>query len=98
MTELSSTAGRPLVAETGDEVVRRPPIERGPLAWARRNLFSSKASGATTIVMVVALSWLGYRLLDWAVLRAVWALPGSSIADTQLCRSDMAGGGWGPLR
>ncbi|TKT81031.1 amino acid ABC transporter permease [Aquamicrobium sp. LC103] len=94
MTSLSNIAGGPAVTEAGDEVVMRPPTERGPLAWTRRNLFSSWTSGITTGVMVTVLVWIGYRFLDWAVLRAIWTLPGSSIADTQLCRAETAGACW----
>ena len=89
-----SLAIKPVVTEAGDEVIMRPPVERGARAWARRNLFSSWTSGVITVVMAVLLGWLGYRFLDWAVLRAIWTLPGSSIADTQLCRAETAGACW----
>jgi general L-amino acid transport system permease protein len=32
--------------------------------------------------------------LDWALLRAIWTLPGSAIADTQVCRAEGAGACW----
>lgn len=89
-----SLAVQPVVTEAGDEVIMRPPVERGARAWARRNLFSSWTSGVITVVMAVLLGWVGHRFLDWAVLRAIWTLPGSSIADTQLCRAETAGACW----
>ncbi|MEO3388136.1 amino acid ABC transporter permease [Mesorhizobium sp. CAU 1741] len=48
--------------------------------------------------MLFVLGWLGYRFLDWAVLRAIWTLPGSTIADTQLCRVETAGACWALIR
>jgi general L-amino acid transport system permease protein len=88
-TDLSANA-----TEAGTDILLRPPVDNGPIAWAKRNLFSSPMSGVTTILMALVLSWLGYRFFDWAVLRAVWTLPGSSIADTQLCRVETAGACW----
>jgi general L-amino acid transport system permease protein len=94
MSDVARIDRGPVAAEVGDEVVMRPPASRGPLAWTRRNLFNTWASGLTTIVMVLALSWLGYRFADWAVLSAIWSLPGSSINDTQVCRAETAGACW----
>jgi general L-amino acid transport system permease protein len=98
MSGAAITGFQHVSTETGGEVVMRPPVRRGPLAWAGRNLFSSKISGATTIIMIAALSWLGYRFLDWAVFRAVWSLPGSTISETQACRIETAGACWALIR
>jgi general L-amino acid transport system permease protein len=76
------------------ETMARPQPEKGPVAWARRNLFSSFASSVTTVAMLAVLSWIGYHFLDWAVFRAIWTLPGATIEDTQLCRADSAGACW----
>lgn len=71
-----------------------PPAPRGPVAWAARNLFGSWHSTLVTIVMALLIGRLAFWLVDWAVLRAVWTLPGSSIADTQACRATGVGACW----
>jgi len=71
-----------------------PPVPKGPIAWASRNLFSSWTSGLVTLVSVLVLGRLAIWFFDWAVLRAVWSLPGGSIADTQACRAREAGACW----
>jgi general L-amino acid transport system permease protein len=75
-------------------VQRLPPVARGPVAWASKNLFGSPGAGIATVVSAVIIVTLLYWLLDWAVFRAVWMLPGSTIADTQACRDDGAGACW----
>jgi general L-amino acid transport system permease protein len=91
---MSSIPANPAIADLREEIVTRPEPEKGAVAWARRNLFSSWISGFITVAMFATLSWVGYHFLDWAVVRAIWSLPGSSIADTQLCRADTAGACW----
>lgn len=72
-----------------------PPNEpRGPIAWTRKNLFGSWPSTLITIVMLLLLGRLAAWLIDWAVLRAIWTLPGGTIADTQACRADGVGACW----
>jgi len=79
-------------ADPGD--VERPPAERGAIAWARRNLFSSWWSAVTTVVMALLLGKAVIWFFDWAVLRAIWTVPSSTIADTQVCRATGAGACW----
>ncbi len=74
-----------------------PPMEKGPVAWATKNLFNSWASTLTTIISVLILGNLAWWFLDWAVFRAVWTLPGSGIADTLACRAEEAGACWAQI-
>jgi general L-amino acid transport system permease protein len=71
-----------------------PPIARGPVAWMSRNLFGSWTSTLITIIAVLILGRLAIWFVDWAFLRAIWSVPGVSIADTQVCRAEHAGACW----
>jgi len=75
-----------------------PPAPKGPIAWASKNLFSSWPSALVTMVSVLVLAKLAISFFDWAVLRAVWLLPGASIDDTQACRTPEAGACWALIR
>jgi len=87
----------PQAAEAADAVLP-PPQPRGPIAWMARNLFSSWISTLITILMVLVLGRLAFWFLDWALVRAVWILPGSTIEDTLACRADGAGACWALIR
>jgi general L-amino acid transport system permease protein len=84
----------PINAPADPAEVLPPPVPRGPVAWASRNLFGSWVSALVTIVMVLVLSRFLVWFLDWAVVRAVWTLPGSTIEDTMACRAETAGACW----
>lgn len=71
---------------------------RGPVAWLRRNLFGSWFSGIVTVLMVLALGRAAVAFLDWAVVDAIWTLPGNAIADTQACRAPEVGACWALIR
>jgi len=83
----------PIVA-TADAETLRPPVPKGPVAWAAKNLFSSWTSTLITVLSVLLIGRLAIWFLEWAVLDAVWYLPGSSIDDTQACRTPEAGACW----
>lgn len=51
--------------------VRLPPKETW-LAWTRRNLFGSIGDSILSVVVIVFSVWLGWTLLDWAIIRADW--------------------------
>lgn len=74
----------------------RPP--GGPLAWMTRNLFSNWLSGMVTVVLVLLLGYAGVSLLRWAVVDAVWSVPGNTIEDTARCRAAEAGACWAIVR
>lgn len=75
-----------------------PQQPRGPLAWMARNLFAGWASTAVTIVLGLLLGYAGVALLRWAVLDAVWSVPGNTIEDTARCRAAEAGACWAIVR
>lgn len=74
----------------------RLPSTRAPAAvtWLARNLFHSPGSTLVTVGMAALLLMVGWPILQWAVLDAVWALPGTAIDDTTACRSESAGACW----
>jgi len=55
--------------------------------WARRNLFASRWSTLVTLLLMLSLiEWIG-SFVQWAVLNAVWSVPGSNeSADSTACR------------
>ncbi len=65
-----SATGATLTAAAGPRPP--PPTPGGPVAWARRHLFSSPVSGAVTLLLLAAFAWLLPRALDWLALGAVW--------------------------
>lgn len=71
-----------------------PPGERGAIAWLRRNLFGSWISAVVTLVMAFLVARMAIAIFDWAVLDAMWRLPGNTIADTQACRAPGVGACW----
>jgi general L-amino acid transport system permease protein len=68
-----------------------PPPERdeGPIAWARRNLFSSPANALLTVLAVILIAWAAYAIVDFAVLSAA-----SPDADVDACRAAPTGACW----
>ena len=63
-----------------------PTLVRGPIAWARQNLFSSVPNAILTLVVLYLLYLIVPPLLRFLVLDAVW-----SGADRAACREDMVG-------
>lgn len=50
-------------------------------AWLRRNFFSSPLNAALTVLLVALAAWLGPRVVDWALVGAVF-----HTADPEDCR------------
>lgn len=71
-----------------------PTKPTGATAWLARNLFNSPTSTLITLVMIGAIGAFIIPLLNWAVVHAVWTVPGSTIDDTAICRSESAGACW----
>jgi general L-amino acid transport system permease protein len=70
---------------------RQPPAQNiGAIQWAKRNLWATPASAITTVLLVLTLLWTIPSLLEWSILRAVFA------ADADQCQAarDM-GACWG---
>lgn len=65
------------------------PPRLGPIAWARRNLFSSALNVALTLLGAWMAGWLAYAVADWALLRAVF-----SGADGSACAAPGTGACW----
>ncbi|HWI80946.1 amino acid ABC transporter permease [Ramlibacter sp.] len=63
---------------------------RGLLPWLRANLFGTWKTALATALIGALLLWLVPRLVDWAILRAVWS------PDVQACRAaEGVGACWG---
>lgn len=57
-----------------------PPANRvGPVAWARRNLFSTWYNSLFTVLLGAALVWLALRSLDWTLNDARWGVVTSNL-------------------
>lgn len=62
----------------------------GPVAWVRANLFAGIPSTLATLLFGALAAWLGWKLLDWGLLHAVFA------ADADACQlARGAGACWG---
>lgn len=70
-------------------IERRPPtFAVGPLGWLRANLFSSWLSTAVTLVLAYLLVSWTLSFLNWAVVNAIWDVPGTGQqVDTSACRA-----------
>jgi general L-amino acid transport system permease protein len=67
---------------------RPPSVLVGPIAWARANLFSSITSSIVSIILLAAIVWIGWHVLSWGIIHAVWWVPTTaSGADTAACRA-----------
>lgn len=74
-----------------------PRMPRGPIAWMRRNLFSSLTSSVTTITFGLLITYATVQLVNWAIVDAVWSVGGSSVSETEACRRG-AGACWALVR
>ncbi len=45
----------------------------GPVAWLRRNLFSTPLNSLMTVVFAVLILWSTVPLIDWAVIRGIFS-------------------------
>jgi general L-amino acid transport system permease protein len=72
-----------MAASAAPAVEARPPPlrRRGPLAWARTNLFGTIPSALATVLALVVLARAVPALVRWAFTRAVWS------ADYEACRA-----------
>jgi general L-amino acid transport system permease protein len=65
---------------------RPPPLMAGPLAWVKVNLFGSIGSSVVSIVLLLVILRLGWQILSWGVIHAVWSVPvGATGANTAAC-------------
>jgi len=63
-----------MTTTTPDSLSSAPPeiVKKGPVAWARKNLFSDWFNSTLTVVIGAILGLGGYRLLTWAFSQAEW--------------------------
>ena len=68
----------------------RPPAGLvGPWAWLRSNLLASWWSTAITLVLGYVIVRVGFSLVEWGVVHAVWSVPygPTGMADTSACQN-----------
>jgi len=58
-----------------------PSAHRGPLAWARTNLFSTPTNTAVTILLLAILAYILPPTLNWLVFDAVWGRQPVEVCD-----------------
>ena len=51
-----------------------PATTIGPVGWLRKNLFSSPANSAVTVLMAILLAWIVVNLGAWVVVQADWTV------------------------
>jgi general L-amino acid transport system permease protein len=63
------------LAAVFEPVAARPPPRRssGAVAWLRANLFGNWPSTLATLLLAGAAAWVLPALLDWLLLKAVYA-------------------------
>ncbi len=66
-----------------------PALAVGPIAWARKNLFSSPGSTALTILAVLFLAWVLPGLVKFLVTDAIW-----HASNAEPCRANQDGACW----
>ena len=63
-------------AHTPSPERNRPPANLvGPVAWVKNNLFNSWLSTALTFVFGYLILRVGFALIDWGLIEAVWTVP-----------------------
>ncbi|OGB79636.1 MAG: amino acid ABC transporter permease [Burkholderiales bacterium RIFOXYC12_FULL_60_6] len=68
-----------------------PVNTEGPVAWVKANLLADWKTSLATLVIGGVLLWLVPQILNWAIVKAVWA------ANYDACRADGAGACWGVI-
>jgi general L-amino acid transport system permease protein len=68
-----------------------PVNTEGPVAWVKANLLADWKTSLATLLIGAVLLWLVPQILNWAIVKAVWA------ADYEACRADGVGACWGVI-
>ena len=58
-----------------------PSASRGPVAWARANLFSSPFNSAVTVLLLVVMAYILPPALNWLFIDAVWGRQPVAVCD-----------------
>ncbi|CAN5463396.1 amino acid ABC transporter permease [soil metagenome] len=89
---MSAILVTPVVVDKPIEARSAPNLTRGPIAWARRNLFETPLSSVATVVVGFVIVYVLYRVLGWSIARAVF------LPDLDACRAlDHSGACWGVI-
>jgi len=65
-----------------------PAMRAGVLGWLRANLFNSWLSTAVTLLLGYLLIRWTFSFVEWAIINAVWSVPGTGPAvNTSACRA-----------
>jgi general L-amino acid transport system permease protein len=75
--------------EVSEPELPPPALTSGPLAWARKNLFSSLFNTLLTFAILAVFLWLIPPLIAWATINATW-----DAADGAACRAHQDGACW----
>jgi general L-amino acid transport system permease protein len=77
-----------------DAPLLSPPANvAGVGAWIRENFFATPLTAFLGVIIAALLLWVGWIIVDWAILRAVWSAP-----DRELCNVEGAGACWPVLQ
>jgi general L-amino acid transport system permease protein len=49
-----------------------PPNTTGLVGWLLQNLFNTPANSVLTIIGGAFIAWIGWGIIDWALIRAVF--------------------------
>ncbi|MEO9167432.1 MAG: amino acid ABC transporter permease, partial [Aestuariivirga sp.] len=77
------------VRESDAPLLAAPAGTIGAYAWAKDRLFPTPFSALGTIIIASLFVIVGWSLLDWGAIRAVWSAP-----DRELCAVNGAGACW----
>ncbi len=83
MSDLSLSPGA-----TNGSLLPPARIRSGPVAWIRKNLFSTPVSGALTICFTLVAAWLVQQIVGFAIVDAVWT------GGREACRASRSGACW----
>jgi general L-amino acid transport system permease protein len=88
---MSSTTGNPTSSSVVFDSTRAPPERLGGVGlWLKTNLFSSIPSSIVSLILLAVIIWVGWDLLSWGVIHAVWTVPqGANGPDTAACRAEI---------
>lgn len=70
MTDISPNIG--WVRTKDAERLPPPPNTTGLIGWLLQNLFNSPLNSVMTIVGALFIAWIGWGIIEWAVIRAVF--------------------------
>ncbi len=89
MSDATFSSGQAYLRTVPSPAEPPPALVQGPVAWARKNLFSSPVSAILTVLSALFLAWVVPGLFRFLVTDAVWQ------GDTgEVCRAHQGGACW----